>query len=181
MMTDACDHYTEWATPVSAMLGELVDMGFYDYTEPSWRFDTGGDDEWYMDLCRKFTRRYYFRQIGVTPLGRFKMAYLEKLAEIMPKYIPLHERIKQGINPFQESSEYGKSRNVYSEFPQTLLNGNSDYASTGTDREFETIREGDPAQKAMEYAKLYNDVDVMILDELEFLFSCFITVDFPRF
>lgn len=38
-----------------------------------------------------------------------------------------------------DKDEWGKSRDVGSEFPQTLLSGNSDYASDGEDREYEDL------------------------------------------
>ena len=48
-----------------------------------------------------------------------------------------------------------------------MLSGNSDYASSGTDRESDTVREGDITEQAARFAESWNDVDVMILDELE--------------
>lgn len=76
----------------------------------------------------------------------------------------------------QASNEYGKSRDIFSEFPQTMLSGNSDYASTGNDRQYERVTEGDIMEKfaAMEH---FRTVDQMLLDEVEPLFSCLFTVN----
>ena len=101
--------------------------------------------------------------------------------EIMPKYKTLYERADQGVNPLQESSEYAKDRVIFSDFPATLLTGNADYTSTGTDRENEVVREGDIVTQTNDYAERYRTVDVMILDELDFLFSCVLTSTVPMF
>ena len=47
--------------------------------------------------------------------------------------------------------------------------------------EHEDIVNGDWVDKANEIAKGYNDIDVMILDELETLFSCLFTVNINWF
>lgn len=48
-----------------------------------------------------------------------------------------------------------------------MLSGNSDYASTGNDRESDVMREGSATDKAVQFARDWQDVDAMILDELE--------------
>ena len=48
----------------------------------------------------------------------------------MPKYKLLYERVDEGLNPLQESRDREKSRDIFSDFPETMLSGNSDYAST---------------------------------------------------
>jgi len=166
---------TGYATLVAMTFGDAVTKGFFDYeNDASWRFNAPSD-EIYKRLCKKFVDRNYFKEMAITPLGRWKIAFMAKMNEIMPKYAPLYERIAKGYNPLQTSDEYGKSRNIYSEFPETLLNGNSDYVSTGTDREYEITREGDITDATSAYAARYNDVDVLVLNELDFLFSALIT------
>ena len=61
---------------------------------------------------------------------------------IMPKYKPLYKMAADGLDPLQASNEYGKSRDIFSEFPQTMLSGNSDYASTGNDRQYRDFKSG---------------------------------------
>lgn len=181
MMDWTCEHYTEWATQVAPTLGELVGMGFFDWeNDESWKFDAPSD-EVYQRLCKKFVNRNYYREIGIEPLARWKMAYLEKLAEIMPKYKLLYKALDDGIDIMQDSDDYGKERRISSEFPETLLNGNSDYASTGNDYEYERIHEGSALDKLEQFANSYNDVDVMVLDELDFLFSSLMTGSVPMF
>ena len=71
--------------------------------------------------------------------------------------------------------EWYKSRNIFSDFPQTQLGGNSDYASTGNDTEYERIRRADILE-TIERLKDYQDVDALVLDNIEQMFSCLVSV-----
>lgn len=147
-------------------LGEWYEMGFYDPSDDSWRFDAY-DDAQYKRLCDKFLDRYYYREVSIPLPARWKRAYLRKLNEIMPKYKLLYERVEQGINPLQEGRDRAKSRDIFSDFPETMLSGNSDYASTGNDHESDMLREGNPAELSTQFAREWQDVDALILNELE--------------
>lgn len=148
-------------------LGEWHELGFYRPLEDdSWRFDAYSEEQ-YTRLCTKFLNRFYDREVSITVPGRWKRAYLRKLNEIMPKYRLLYARVEQGLNPLQESRDREKSRDIFSDFPETILSGNSDYASTGNDREADTMHEGGATDRAVQFAREYVDVDAMILDELE--------------
>ena len=147
-------------------LGEWYELGFYTPSDDSWRFDAY-DDAQYERLCNKFLDRYYYREVSIPLPAQWKRAYLRKLNEIMPKYKLLYARVEQGVNPLQESRDREKSRDVFSDFPETMLSGNSDYASTGNDRESDMLREGNAAQLSTQFASDWQDVDVLILNELE--------------
>ena len=91
-----------------------------------------------------------------------------------------YKNIDDGVQIGTES-EYYKSRNIFSNFPQTSLAGNNqDYASTGNDVEYERIKQLDPLELA-ERLQSYNDVDLAIINELEPLFSCLFTVNVNGF
>jgi hypothetical protein len=95
--------------------------------------------------------------------------------EIMPKYIPWYKLIADGMN-VGVTSEYYKSRNVFSDFPQTKLAGETqDYASTGNDTEYERLNTADPLDIA-ERIRSYDDEDASIIKEIEPLFSSLLTV-----
>ena len=165
----------------SITLGEWYEQGFYDPDDESWHWNAYSDEQ-YSRLCKKFLDRFYFRDVAVLPAYRWKLAYLRKLNEIMPKYKLLYERVEAGVNPLQIEDVYTKSRDIFSDFPQTLLEGQADYASTGDDRESETVREGDVSEKLVDFAERYNDVDVLILGELDgALFSSIIVPTVPMF
>lgn len=166
----------EFHSVVTIELGELIKSGVIDFNDSSWYWDAYNDQQ-YARVCEKITNRFWHREISILPVGFWKKEFLRKMNEIMPKYKILYKRIDDGINPLQIEDDYGKSRNIISEFPETQLGENEDYASHGTDREYEHIKEGDVIKKINEFQKYYKDVDVLILEELEPLFSCLLTVN----
>lgn len=160
-------------------LGEWYELGFYAPSDDSWRFDAY-DDAQYERLCNKFLDRYYYREVSIPLPAQWKRAYLRKLNEIMPAYKLLYARVEQGVNPLQEGRDRAKSRDIFSDFPETMLSGNSDYASTGTDRESDILREGNVAELLTHFAREWKDVDVLILNELEHvLFTGIMTPTVP--
>lgn len=168
---DSLDRYD----PVTVTLGEWYEMGFFHpYTmddggavvpDPDWVWDYFTPEQ-YKRVCDKFLNHYYYREAGVFPPFRWKLVYVRTFNEIMPKYKPLYERVEGGFNPLQESDEYTKSRDIFSDFPATMLTGNSDYASTGNDREQEIVREGNIAKAISRYASEYKDIDIMLIEEV---------------
>lgn len=164
----------EWHSVNTIKLSELYNWGFYDPDHESWKWDYYDQDQ-YSRICTKFIARYSDREIGILPPGEWKRSYIRKLNEIMPKY-KLMYKAAEDINILQESREFNKDRTVNSDFPQTQLAGNQDYASTGIDHESETLLEGNPVDKLIDFSERYRDIDVMILDELEILFSTLVTV-----
>ncbi len=171
---------TERYDSVSITLGEWYEMKFYrPFDDDSWRFDAYSPEQ-YERLCNKILHRYYDREVSIPLASRWKRTYLRKLNEIMPKYKVLYARVEEGLDPLQESRDKEKSRTIYSDFPQTMLSGNSDYASTGADAERDAVHEGAAVDMALSFAENWRDVDVMILDELEStLFSSLINVSLP--
>lgn len=164
----------------SIQLCELINDGLIDFSLEEWNFDSyekeEGDTEQRDRFWEKFTARFYFREIGLFPPGIWKHEVLRKLNEVMPKYKPIYKALDDGVNILQKMGEYGKSRNVYSDFPQTRLAGsNQDYASNATDREHEEIYTGDWID-TLARIRTYNDVDVMLLNEMETMFSAMFTV-----
>lgn len=163
-------------------LGEWYEHGFYQpLTDDTWKFDAYSDLQ-YEHFCRMFVERFYDREVSIPLPSKWKRAYLRKMNEIMPKYKILYKRVDQGVNPFQDGRERSKSRDIFSSFPETMLSGNSDYASSGNDRESDVLREGDATDKAVQFARDWRTVDVMILDELEHvLFTALIVPTVPLF
>ena len=158
----------------SVTLGELYEDGLIDWEDDSWSFPKYSDAQ-HAQLCRKITNRFYDRDIGVLPVLSWKREFLRKLDEIMPKYIPLYKKLDERQDSLNATDEYYKSRNIVSDFPQTQLSGNEDYASMGTDHEYERLHDGTVIDMAGRLRE-YDDVDVMILNELESMFSCLMTV-----
>lgn len=167
-------NFDDYHATYSVQLCELMNSGGigFDLSEEEWDYY---NEEQRDRLWKKFQRRFFYREIGILPPGRWRWELLRKLDEIMPKYKPLYEMLDNGQNILQHYGEYGKSRNVFSDFPQTLLSGNQDYASNATDRENEEIYLGDWMEQ-LGKIRDYDDVDVLILKELETMFSQMHTV-----
>jgi hypothetical protein len=164
----------------SIKLCELAYYGFFDLTKPEWDFNPKYSAEQHARLCKKISDHYWYREIALTPPGLWRHEFLRKLNEIMPKYMPLYKAIDDGVQIGTES-EYYKSRNIYSDFPQTSLQGDTqDYASTGNDVEYERIKQLDPLELERRIRE-YDDVDLAIVKALEPLFSCLIVVNVNGF
>lgn len=159
-----------WTSTVSVKLGALVTLGYIDFDGPEWDFDAY-DEEQRDRLWTKFHGRYFNRELGITPAGVWHMRLMAHLNEIMPKYKFLYEALANGQTPLQAADEYHKRREIRSDFPQTMLSGNSDYASAGTDLEYETVMQGDFIETVSRLVSTYKDVDSLILDELGRFFS----------
>lgn len=194
---DSCD-VPDYHAVTTIQLCELANDGFFDLTRKDWDFGPKFSAEQHAALCKKITNHYWFREIGLVPPGIWKIEFLRKMNEIMPKYIPWYKLVAEkakdighsfdyitgdgnknstgqqlingksnktvsGENTRNEKGKddiYYKSRNVYSDFPQTLLAGrNQDYASSGDDSEYEKIIESekDITEKSKENANATND------------------------
>lgn len=172
---EPCDYEPDFHSVTTIQLGELIECGVVDFNDPSWRWNAYNDEQ-YTRVCSKIEARYFTREIGIIPPGLWKKAFIRKMNEIMPKYIPMYQALEAGANILQIHDSYGKSRDIYSDFPATMLGDNQDYASNGRDRQYENIEQGDWIDTAVKLQKQYNDVDVMILEDIEVLFSCLFTV-----
>ena len=156
-------------------LGELYKDGWFDLTDPSWDFPKYNDEQ-HARLCRKILNHYYSRNIGVLPLACWKREFLRKLDEIMPKYIALYAKLDERGGDLNSTDEYYKGRVVSSDYPQTQLAGNEDYASAGQDRQYERVHDGTVLDMS-ERLRGYDDVDLQIINDLDPLFSCLLTVN----
>jgi hypothetical protein len=170
----------EWHAVVTIQLGELAESGFFDLTREDWDFGPKFSAAQHAQLCQKITNHFWYREIALVPPGLWKREFLRKMNEIMPKYMYWYKTLDDDILLGTEG-EYYKSRNVFSDFPQTSLVGDSqDYASTGNDVEYERIKQMDPLELE-DRIKNYNDVDLAIINEIEPLFSCLFTVNINGF
>lgn len=177
---EPCPIYPDLHGEYSTTLGTLQEEGFFQWDDGTWEFPKY-DDEQDARLKAKILDHFYLRELAILPLGAWKHEFLRKLREIMPKYIPLYRALAETPQLVGASSDYYKSRNIYSDFPQSGLNGrNGDYASTGNDMEYERIRQMDILDLA-DRIRNYEDVDMLIIGEMETLFSCVLNQSFNAF
>lgn len=179
---DAFDEYTghdEWYAIYTIQLGELIDKGVFDWNRNilNWE-DAAYDDEQYKRICDYFIDRFMFREISIEPFYEWALTLKRKIVyELMPKYIPLYEMVKDGINPLQITNEYYKNRSINSSYPETLLSGNADYVTDGKDEEYQKINEGSIVDSYINYAENFSYIDEMMLNELESMFISMYTLN----
>lgn len=174
-------YWEDFHAVYTVSLGELIHDGLVKFDDGTWYQQPNGlpiawyDDEQRDRFWAKFGQYYFYREIGELPYKRWKDDLLAKIALLMPKYNLLYKALAKNSDPLQEYDEYGKSRNIFSDFPQTMLSGNEDYASTGNDSQFERIRQGSFVEKMNALVYDYNDVDFALLQELDSHFYCVLT------
>ena len=175
---------------VSVQLVELIDGNWLRWYDISTDGEIIPNEDWVWDyynleqykrVCDKFNARFMWDEIGMLPPLRWKQQVIRLFNEIMPKYKMIYSALDAGIDPFQNWGRYGKSRHIFSEFPETLLGGNADYVSNGNDREYEDIEQGSFVDKIADLNDKYNDVDVLILNHFEKMFSGLIAINVNGF
>ena len=158
-------------------LGELVESGVFDWSKPELDWSSAAyDAEQYERVCSYFIARFRYREVSMIPVGMwFDTLHYKIVYEIMPAMMGIYKSAAD-INAFAESDEYYKERAIDSEFPQTLMSGNSDYASNGVDREYERLTIGNAAE-ATARAMAFKAADEIMLDKLESMFVCMYTTN----
>lgn len=162
-----------WNAVATVTLGEVMQYGGF-----AWRTDsffavpelTNADRE---RVFSKIEAHYLYRELAFRTYNRWAHEFMRTVHEIAPKYAKIYELLANDYDPLTIGGRYGKSRDIYSDFPQTLLSGNSDYASTGNDREFEEYTTGDMISTVENYYRKWQDADLAFVNELEKLFSPF--------
>lgn len=160
-------------------LGELLVPGGIDWTSPQWSWrDDAYDDTQYSRCCAKIENRYYDRELGVMPPGRWRRHLLRLIAEIMPVLKPLYELAAGNPGIFMSDADtWHKTRTVFSDFPATQLTTGQDYASNATDMEYETVTNGNYMDKVKAIRQGdYVDIDVLLLEHINACFSPLWTV-----
>ena len=165
-------------------LGELLVPGGINWTSPQWSWrDDAYDDTQYTRCCKKIENRYYDRELGVMPPGRWRRHLLRLIAEIMPVLKPLYELATGNPGIFMSDADtWHKTRTVFSDFPATQLVTGQDYASNATDMEYETVTNGNYMDKIRAIRQGdYVDIDVILLEHLNTCFSPLWTVNINNF
>lgn len=162
----------EWHDSVTVTLGELIEGGWFDWDSDrfSW-LAYAYSPEQYGRVCTAFTDRFYYREIAMLPPKKWAMRLMYRIRyEICPMCNELYKAL-DGVNVLADSDEYGKRRDIRSDYPETLLSGNSDYISTGTDNEYETVKLGRVVDTVHDLAEKWRSVDQIFLDKCAIMFS----------
>ena len=162
-----CD---EWHAVYTIQLSELMSEGLDIWSYIDWR-SSAIDEAQYKRICSGFEQRFMWREISMEPFSVWAQRVAYKLNyELMPKYRPLYLAESQGFNLLADYDEYMKHRDIGSDYPETLLSGNSDYISTGRDIEEEKLRLANVPDQYEKIYEKYRSIDQMILDELDCMF-----------
>lgn len=160
---------------VSITLGELIRDSIVIWGAEMFMWDYY-DEKQYWRVCEKIENHYWDREIGILPVRSWIREFMRTMNEIMPKYKLLYKALDEN-GLMQVSDRYGKSRDVGSDFPATQISpANQDYASGASDHEHEDIVTGDFLAR-YPMMREFDDIDVMIVDRLDVLFSSLYTVN----
>lgn len=191
--------YEQFKAIYTVTLAELIEIGLFDWSKDylTWR-SFAYDSAQYERVCQYFIDRFYYREISMEPFKVWANFLTRKIKyELMPKYKILYAEAAKNVSlqgagnetrtktESESSDNYYKSRDIQSEYPETLLSSNSDYISTGNDTEDERIIERShtenesvqrdaPASVFIEntarYAEVFGQIDKQLCDELEVMF-----------
>ena len=177
------------------------------------------DEEYRVGLNKKIIDHFWNREIGHESVDQFRFNLKRRMNEVMPFYNQLYDSAKLVFNPLysqditntservseqvanaessSDSTSNGTSDSnaVVSNFPQTALAGNADYAnngtfgksnsntsantsdnsssnSTNTDSVTSTSQgyTGSPSALLSEYRSTFLNIDMLVINELEDLF-----------
>ena len=191
--------YEQYKAVYTVTLAELIEIGLFDWSKDYLAWDTFAyDSAQYERVCQYFIDRFYYREISMEPFKIWANFLTRKIKyELMPKYKILYAEAARNVSlqgagnetrtktESESSDNYYKSRDIQSEYPETLLSSNSDYISTGNDTEDERIIEREhsenesvqrdaPASVFIEntarYAEVFGQIDKQLCDELEVMF-----------
>lgn len=174
----------EYHQVMSITLGELLVPDGIDWTSDAWSWrEHAYDDAQYARCCRKIENRYYDREIGVLPAGRWRRHFMRLISEFMPVLLPLYQLADGNPGIFlSDTDTWHKMRAVYSDFPATQLQTGQDYASNATDTQYETVVNGNYIDKIKAIRQNdYVDIDVLLLEHLEECFSPLWTVNINNY
>lgn len=164
----------EFHAVITIQLGELIEDEIFTWEKIGW-INAAYSPEQYTRLCEAFEARFYLDEISCLPVGHWmRLLKYELVHNLMPKYRPLYAQLEAGdYDPLQTGGEYRKERKIESEFPETLLTENQDYASKGYDFVAESVGRGNMADDLANYAEKVSSLDNMLLDEIQKkLFTC---------
>lgn len=173
--------WSDWHANITIQLGELIEAGF-DWGRNEYFKDPSFSEKNRTRLNQKIEDRYYYREICEVPPGKFRHFLIRKLNEILPKYNEIYKIIDADmLKVLRKETSNRKYRNVYSEYPQSQLNGNADYATNANDNAGAETVDGPVIELITEFMDKYNDVDVMILNEINVCFLSLISTSVNGF
>lgn len=170
------DNKPEWHDIYTLTLSECIADGIIDFSKPEYDFNSF-DDEQRNRIYDLITAKYYNFELGIVPVKLWRIELVNTLNLTMLDVMPLYQKLKDGFNPFKSETEYGKSRQVFSDFPQTRLSSkNQDYASNANDREYEIDKEGNDLDRYVMLSERFRHPDKILVESVKTCFCGLVSV-----
>lgn len=165
------ENINQWHDTYSLQLGECIENGIVDFSQPEYDFDSINAEQ-RNRIYDLITNHYYFYELVIMPVKIWRIELVRTLNETMLKCRRLYEMLDSGFNPLNSETEYGKKRQVFSDFPQTRLSSqNQDYASNANDTEYEIDRTGDELNRYNDYVKSWKHPDMILIESVATCFN----------
>ena len=127
-------------------------------------------------LVKKINNRFYFRDLGIAPVGKWQRIFLTRLVEKLDELGPLYDQLKDGLDILDKGKDQEKIIDVYSDFPQArLLMEQEDYASNSRELAKESTGEKAQLDAMLQYQQQYTELDQQVIEHLESCFSSFVS------
>lgn len=162
---------SDWHDAFSVTLGELMEQGFDPYGDTLWT-----TAKWYSDDVRSswesiFALHYKHYEIGVMPPRVWRDHLTARVLETAPKWWPWYRWLDNGGDWTVAEDVWEKNRNLFSDFPQTLLKPEEeDYAANANDYQGERMRRGNMVELLRQWRDMDDITRAWILD-MKGLFS----------
>lgn len=121
-------------------LGELLSNGMIDFSHEMWDFQYY-DMEQRDRIYSKIKDRHYYSEISCVPVGKWRHFLIDALNKRAPKANLLYNYLDKTDGLTTGDNENKLNRLVYSDFPQTQLAANQDFATSAHDFEEEIKRQ----------------------------------------
>ena len=172
--------YTDWHSKNTIVFGSLLDDG-WDWGRNDWTSYSMSEENLALIRPRineKIEDRYYFRELGVLPPGKFKRFLKRNITEIMSQLGPVYETSIKGID-LLESSEDMKARIIRSEYPQGLLQTEQqDYGSSADENAFNKTTTKNQLEGIIMYSDSFSEPDKLVLEYVDKCFSSLLEFNF---
>lgn len=75
----------EWHAVYTIQLGQLIQCGEIDFNSDSWHFNETEHIK-NNEFWAKFEKRFYWREIGILPYGKWHWELMRRIEDLLPKY-----------------------------------------------------------------------------------------------
>lgn len=167
-------NYVDWHSKNTIAFGSLIDDG-WDWGRDDWTCYSVKPE--YLEVIRdrineKIEDEYFFREIGVLPVGKFKKILKRTINEAMAKQGPIYNEIAEGLELTMVRSDKFKERTIHSDYPQAQLSPSSkDYASNADEKANERTLKGGPVSAILMYSDGFNEPDAEVVKAVSKCFS----------